>query len=200
MSAVTVRRHDGTSTALSRTPTPCSRPTAILGRLVSPLRLLRVGSMAAALALLPACGVSGLSFVQDERVDIVRPEDRSTVDLPLRIDWTVEDFAVGRGEGSFGVFVDRAPQPSGKTLGWLFRGDPACRGSGSRLCSTASFLGQRNVFRTTRSDFTVEQVNRLSGSQAGRQFHEATIVLLDERGERVGEGSWSVQFEIEGES
>jgi hypothetical protein len=194
-----VRRHDPRTIALSGTPTPSSRPTAILGRLVAPLRLVRVGLAAASLALVPACGVSGLSFVQDDRVDIVRPEDRSTVDLPLRIDWSVEDFAVGRGKGSFGVFVDRTPQPSGKTQAWLFRGDPSCRGTGARLCSTAAFLGQRNVFRTTRSDFTIEQVNRLSGAQAGRQFHEATIVLLDEDGERVGEGAWSVQFEVDGE-
>lgn len=159
----------------------------------------RIALLAVLIAVFPACGVSGLSFVQDERVDIVRPEDRAEVRLPLRLDWTVEDFAVGPGEGSFGVFVDRAPQPSGKTLGWLFRGDPSCKGTDNRLCSTTAFLAQRNVFRTTRTDFTIEQVNRLSGSQTGRQMHEATIVLLDEGGERVGEGAWSVQFEVEGE-
>ena len=50
---------------------------------------------------------------------------------------------------------------------------------------------------TTATSFTVEHVNRLSGSQSGRQLHEVTVVLLDARGQRVGEGAWSVQFEVE---
>jgi hypothetical protein len=159
---------------------------------------LRVAVTLLAVAVLPACGVSGLSFVQDDRVDIIRPNDRDTIDLPLRVDWTAKDFPVGPGQGSFGVFIDRSPQPSGKTLAWIFRGDDACRGRGN-LCASEEFLSQRNVFRTTRSDFTVEQVTKLSGSQSGRLLHELTIVLLDEQGERVGEGAWSVQFEVRGE-
>jgi hypothetical protein len=148
------------------------------------------------LAVLPACGVHGLSFVQDDRVDIVRPDDRSEVALPVRVGWTVQDFAVGPGKGSFGVFVDRTPQRPGKTLAWLFRGDSSCKGTSARLCTTPQFLAQRNVFRTANRSFTVEQVSRLSGTQAGRQFHEVTVVLLDEAGRRSGEGAWSVQFEV----
>ena len=159
--------------------------------------MIRLALVAAVLAALPACGVGGLSFVQDERVDIVGPKDRSEVRLPVTVDWTVEDFAVGRGAGSFGVFVDRAPQPSGKTLAWLFRGDPGCKGTGATLCRTPAFLAQRSVHRTTRTAFTVDQVARLSGSQAGRELHEVTVVLLDAEGKRVGEGAWSVQFEVE---
>jgi hypothetical protein len=170
---------------------------AILGRLVARPRLLRTVVVAVVLAVAPACGVSGLSFVQDDRVDIIRPEDRSEVRLPVSVRWTVEDFEVGPGQGSFGVFVDRAPPPSGKTLAWLFRGDSGCKGSAARVCATPEFLGQRNVFETTRTAFTVEQVNQLTGSQAGRQLHEVTVVLLDRSGRRVGEGAWSVQFEVQ---
>jgi hypothetical protein len=146
-----------------------------------------------------ACGVHGLSFVQDKRVEVVRPKDRSKVRIPLTVRWTVKDFPVGQGAGSFGVFVDRAPQPSGRTLAWPFRGDSGCKGSAAAACGTPDFLAQRNVFRTADTNFTVDQVTRLTGSQAGRPLHEVTIVLLDAAGKRVGEGAWSVQFEVKGE-
>jgi hypothetical protein len=157
----------------------------------------RLALLTAVLAVLPACGLHGLSFVQDERVDIVRPHDRAKVTLPIRVEWTARNFAVGPGRGSFAVFVDRTPQRAGKTLSWTFRGDDACKGTSAKLCSTPQFLNQRNVFQTTRSSFTVAQVSRLSGAQSGRQFHEVTIVLLDEAGRRSGEGAWSVQFEVD---
>lgn len=163
----------------------CRLPTRVLISLI-------------ALALsLTACGVNGLSFVQDERVDIVRPGDRDEVQVPVTIEWTVKDFAVGPGAGSFGVFVDRAPQRSGKTLSWLFRGDDSCKGAdGEKLCATPEFLAQRNVFQTSDTEFTIEIVPKLTGNERRREFHEATIVLLDEQGRRIGEGAWSVQFEV----
>lgn len=191
-----VRADEGTGARLCGRPTPRRGGVAILGPLVAPARLVRLTLVAVVLAALPACGVSGLSFVQDDRVDIVRPEDRSTQKLPVRVAWTVKDFESGPGKGSFGVFVDRAPQRAGKRLAWLFRGDPSCRNN-ETVCSTVDFLAQRNVFRTTAPRFTVEQVNRLTGASAGRQLHEVTVVLLDEQGRRVGEGAWSVQFEVE---
>jgi hypothetical protein len=94
------------------------------------------------------------------------------------------------------VLVDRTPPRPGKTLSWLFRGDAACKGTSAPLCSKPEFLAQRNVFQTTARSHTIAQVNRLAGTQAGRQFHEVTIVLLDESGRRVGEGAWSAQFEV----
>ena len=146
-----------------------------------------------------ACGVQGLSFVQDKRVDIVRPSDRSKVHLPVKVQWTVKDFPVGAGGGSFGVFVDRAPQPSGRPLAWVVRDEPGCKGSGAATCTTPEFLAQRNIFRTTDRSFTVEQVPRLTGSEYERELHEVTVVLLDAHGVRDGEGAWSVQFQVKGQ-
>jgi hypothetical protein len=152
-----------------------------------------LGAALTALVIAQGCGVRGLSFVQDDRVDIVRPDDRAKVDLPVRIDWTVKDFT-----GSFGVLVDQAPPRAGKTLAWLFRGSDTCRGvEGKRLCATDEFLSQRNAFHTTDTEFTIEQVPQLTGNDRRREFHEVTVILLDEDGKRVGEGAWSVQFEVE---
>jgi hypothetical protein len=174
------------------------RLAAILGDLVARARL-RVAVTALVLLALPTCGVHGLSFVQDKRVDILQPHERSQVRVPFTVDWKVKDFAVGPGQGSFGIFIDREPTRSGKTLEWVFRGDDSCRGStGKELCRTTDFLAQRNVFRTTDTSFTVEQVPRLTGNERRRQFHEVTVVLLDPTGRRVGEGAWSRQVEVKG--
>jgi hypothetical protein len=172
----------------------------ILGTLVCArsARLSLVASLAVAASALTACGASGLSFVQDKRVEIVRPHDRSKVTLPVKVAWTVKDFAVGDGQGAFGVFVDRAPQPSGQTLAWLFRGDRSCKGTGAPLCAKPQFLAQHSVYSTTERTFTVEQVIRLAGNQTNRH-HEVTVVLLDAGGKRVGEGAWSVQFKVRGD-
>ena len=154
---------------------------------------------AGALVLLTACGVSGLSFKQDKRVDIVRPRDRAEVRLPITVAWTVKDFSVGPGEGSFAVLIDREPPRPGKTLPWLFRGNDSCKGvEGKALCATTEFLEQRNVFQTTETSFTVRQVNKLTGNEKRRQFHEVIVVLLDAQGRRVGEGAWSVQVDVKG--
>lgn len=151
-------------------------------------------------AVAPACGVSGLSFVKDNRVDIVRPEDRADVRLPVTVDWTVEDFAVGPGKGSFGVFVDRAPQKSGERLSWVFRGDDACKGSeGRSFCSSDDFLNERFVFETTDTAITLDRIPDRTGDDRRREFHEVTVILMDEDGRRVGEGAWAVQFAIEDE-
>ena len=156
--------------------------------------------LAAAVLALPACGVNGLSFKEDERVDIVRPKDRDEVEVPVTVEWTVEDFAAGE-EGSFGILLDRAPQRPGKTLGWIFRGDDSCDGpTGEQLCESEEFLQQRNVFQTTDTEFTFDLVPKLTGNDRRREFHEVTIVLLDEAGKRIGEGAWSIQFELKDES
>jgi hypothetical protein len=114
----------------------------------------------------------------------------------VTVRWSVKDFAVGPGAGSFGVLVDRAPQPSGEPLAWLVRGEAGCKGAGAATCTRPEFLAQNNIFQTNDTSFRVDQVNRLTGSQAGRQFHEVTVVLLDANGSRVGEGAWPVQFEV----
>ena len=195
-----MRAHDSRTVRLFNRPRSHDAVTARLDALVPRVRPICLALVALALLALPACGVNGLSFVQDDRVEIIRPDDRAEVDLPLRVAWTVEDFPVGPGKGSFGVLVDRAPQRPGETLGWIFRGDVACKGTSAPLCSRPQFLAQRNVFRTTARSVTIEQVARLVGNQAGRQFHEVTVVLLDEAGRRVGEGAWSAQFEVRDDS
>jgi hypothetical protein len=146
----------------------------------------------ASLAPAGGCSLSGLNFREDDRVDIVRPEDRQEVTLPVTIEWTVRDF-----DGSFAVFVDRAPPPPGRTVAWLFRNDDGCVAASG--CPDAAYLRSRGIHLTEATQVVVEGVPRLAGDDV-RERHRATVVLLDERGERSGESAFSVEFEVEREA
>lgn len=151
-------------------------------------------SIVVALALVTSgCGVSGLAFREDDRLSFVTPKDRSKVMLPLTVRWEVERFDVGSGAGSFAVFVDRAPQPPGKTLAWLARNDDSCRAADG--CPDEPWFTERDVFPTTDFELTLERLPTRSDDR--REWHEVTVVLLDEEGRRVGETGWTLEFQVE---
>jgi len=139
-------------------------------------------------ALLPACGIHGLNLTQDERVSIVSPKDRSTVDLPLTVRWTAHDF-----DGTYAVFVDRSPLPPGRTLEWLARNDDVCRQT--KGCPDSTWFSERNVLRTAETAVTIDRLPD-STRDNRRDRHEVTVVLLDRAGRRVGESAFRVEFEV----
>jgi hypothetical protein len=151
-------------------------------------RLLTVAVLAAAL---PSCGVSGLSFVQDHRVSILSPDDRAEVTLPVTIDWEAKDF-----DGTYAVFVDRAPVPGGKTLEWLARNDDYCKDTPG--CPDEQWFVDRNVYVTDKTQLTLERLPELNRDEQ-RETHEVTIVLLDRDGRRVGESAFGVELRVAGE-
>ena len=154
--------------------------------------------------LASGCGVSGLNFKDDRRLSFVTPGDRAEVRLPVTIKWTVRDFDVTgpdgserRDAGSFGVYIDRAPQPPGEGQRWLIRNDPLCK-SDPDSCGMKEFLEQRDIYTTSASTFVIERLPLPSGNAARRrEFHEVTIVLLNGRGERIGESAFVRQFEVD---
>src|SRR3954467_5238111 len=90
-----------------------------------------VAGLAAACAiLLTGCVPQGLAFRVDNRLAITSPKDGAEVTVPLTVTWTIRDFTVDKSApagakdtGYFAVFVDRAPQPPGKSLAWIARKD-----------------------------------------------------------------------------
>ena len=130
------------------------------------MRLLLVATVALA-ATGSACAPDGLAFRVDERVTIQSPEDRDIVTLPLTIEWDVEDF-----DGTFAVFVDRAPIGPGDELP-----EPLPRG----------------IYATDDTELVVETLP----SDDGDDRHKATIVLIDDEGRRAGESAFDVEFEVE---
>jgi hypothetical protein len=130
------------------------------------VRTLIVAALVAATA--SACVSDGLAFRIDERVTIVAPEEREQVTLPLTIDWEVEDF-----DGTFAVFVDRAPIAPGDPL-------PDDLPTG--------------VFATDDTEVVLES---LPATSADDEVHVATIVLVGRDGRRAGESAFDVKFEVE---
>ena len=147
-------------------------------------------ALVAAIALMGSgCSFSGLNFVQDKRVSILAPGDRAKVALPVTIRWDVRDF-----DGTFAVFVDRAPVPPGRSIESLAEDDDLCASQPD--CPTLQWFHDRYVYPTADTSLMLEEVPELSDDQ-GRVFHEATVVLIGRDGRRVGESAFTVQFEVE---
>jgi len=137
------------------------------------------------------CAVTGVAYRTDDRLTFVTPEDRADVTLPVTVRWEVKDFSVPT-DGSFAVFVDRAPQPRGKPLRWLARDDDGCREENG--CPDAAWYAERNVYPTTELGITLDQLPARADDR--REFHEVTVVLLDPDQRRIAETGWSIEFEV----
>lgn len=162
-----------------------------------------IGLVAAILLVLVAsgCQVEGLAFKRDERVEIVAPGYRETVSQPVTIDWDVTDETLAAQVGDdiqFGVFVDVDPQPPGASLDYFGRDDPRCRNTPG--CPDTEYLTDRGIHTTTETEITFDRLPIAPGvdlERGQRDFHEVTVVLLNEDGGRLGESAWWIIFEID---
>lgn len=152
-----------------------------------------VGVIAVAVAVvLPGCTREGLAFREDERVEIVAPGDRDTVALPVRVAWATSGLP---RNSRFAVFVDATPQPPGETLDWIARDDDACAARPD--CPDERYLAERYIQVTENPSVDIALVPVRNADRRFRDFHEVTVVLLDDEGRRQGEASWSVQFRVD---
>lgn len=162
---------------------------------------LRVGLATCALAALTGCGLSNLAFVADHRLHFVQPVSRSLVTAPVTLRWSIRDFTVvgphqgppSSRAGYFAIFVDRAPIRPGQTVAAIAHGDRSCTRTPG--CPDAQYLADRQVYVTNQTSFTLDQVAPFRSRQK-TQTHEATIILLDSSGRRIGESVWYRDFRI----
>lgn len=149
-----------------------------------------------------ACVPQGLSFRVDERLTIESPTDRSTVGLPVAVEWRVDDFMVVEpgtrqptdDEGYFGVFVDKAPVPPGKPLSWVARKDESCRPAEG--CPDEEYLESRGIYATTDTRIVLDDIARIRVDEDETDWHTVTIVFLDTAGFRIGESAFQVDFHL----
>ncbi len=151
---------------------------------------------------LTACVPQGLAFRTDQRLTFVVPQDRSTVSLPVTIDWDIRDFKVvdpgqqvAEDEGYFAVFVDRAPMPPGEPLSWIARKDTDCRPADG--CPDQEYLNTRGVYTTTETELVLEELPRTTDQEGRKERHRVVVVLLDAGGKRIGESAFEVVFELD---
>ena len=130
------------------------------------------------LACLSACG-QGLLFRNDHRVVITNPKNNATVGEPLEIQWKARDFVPGRN-GQFAVFVDRDPMPPGKGIDYF----PVLTRS-------------QGIFLLSENHLKIDVFTRRTGVDPAEQdHHDATVVLLDTSGHRIGESGGFVEFKV----
>jgi hypothetical protein len=151
---------------------------------------------------LSACVPDGLAFRTDERLTILEPEDRSTVSLPVTIDWDIRDFEIvepggepAQDEGYFAVFVDRSPMPPGEDLRWVARDDNSCRAADG--CPDEEYLAARGIYTTTETEITLEQLPRTTDREDRKERHRVVVVLLNAQGDRIGESAFEVAFDVD---
>lgn len=153
-------------------------------------------------AVVLAAGCGDIELERDGRVGFLAPPERARVELPLVLRWSVErqDFRATGFDGSrsgrrgvFAVFVDSAPMRPGQHLDSLADRDRSCRASPG--CPDTAWLAEHGVYLTTRPQLVLRGLPADSGRRApaGRR-HQATLVLLDGRGVRTGEGAWIRSF------
>lgn len=165
------------------------RPRGHRMQRLSPVRVLAVLLL---FAVSPACRVSDLAFRQDNRLEIVAPEDRSTTSYPVTVRWVMHDRT---DVDSFVVVVDGSPQPPGAGLDDFFKRDSSCRGASMRLCLQPDRLAERGLYQTKRTQITFPILPSVPGvAKSEENRHEVTIGLLDASGRRINESSWTVSF------
>lgn len=155
-------------------------------------------------ALSAGCSAAdGLVFRQDRRVALESPEYREVVDLPVTLDWTVDDgLAAALADPSappegFAVLIDVDPQPPGEPLRYFARDDDTCRADDG--CPDLGYLAARGIHVTRDTSFTIERLLPAPGvdvDRGDRDIHEVTLVLLDADGIRLGESAWTFTFEV----
>ena len=153
-------------------------------------------------ASLTGCVPQGLAFKIDERLSFTSPEDRATVELPVKLDWEIRDFEVvepgtevREDEGYFAVFVDASPMPPNKPLSWIARKDNSCRESDG--CPDEEYLNSRGIYTTTETELVLDQLPRTSNDEDRKERHRAIVVLLNGAGERIGESAFEIAFDLE---
>jgi hypothetical protein len=154
----------------------------------------------AVVVLAPGC--SDVELERDGRVRFLAPPEGARVELPLVMRWSVEpehfratgfDGSRSGRRGLFAVFVDSAPMRPGQHLDSLADRDRTCRASPG--CPDRAWLTEHGIYLATRPELVLRGVPTGSGRRVpGGRRHQATLVLLDGRGVRTGEGAWIRSF------
>jgi hypothetical protein len=149
----------------------------------------------AALLGLGGCGGVDRAFRQEDAVRITAPHSSAPSALPVTVTWSAGASPDAR---RYAVFVDRAPMPPGKTLGWLARGDDACRSTPT--CPDEAWLNDHAVYTASKPSLVVRAVpsSVLGDRSRSDGGHRLVLVELDGAGRRINEQVATRLFFVEG--
>ena len=141
------------------------------------LRRVRTALAAVAvLSTLPGCA-DGLSFRNNRALQITAPLDGELVSEPLLVEWSMKPRP--SSVKGYLVFVDRAPQPPGKTIEH-FKID-----------------NRSNIYDATESSVEIPALEqKTDGPSSRRNQHRIVVIPLDGQGRRIGENSAHVEIDV----
>ena len=145
-----------------------------------------------------ACDVSRLQFTTDHRLTFQAPASRAKVQIPFTLAWSMKGFTPTGLDGStddrrgvFAVFVDRAPMPVGKDITWIGHGDLSCKRD--PRCPDTEYLAAKGVYITRDTSLTIDTLPQ-PHQGIGDEEHFVNVVLLNGKGQRIGETGWYREF------
>jgi hypothetical protein len=163
-----------------------------------------LAGLLAVLFLTASCSIQGLNFREDKRVTITSPRERAQVRFPFTVEWNVNGFQItgpdrrdSQNSGYFGFFLDRTPQPPGKPFAWLVKDDRNCQLRPG--CPDNLYFQNLGIHSTTKTSLTINSIidpDPLNINVERREFHRVVIILMNGRGERIGESAFRVEFEV----
>ena len=146
----------------------------------------------AILVLATGCRFQGIDLMEDTRLTIISPANRATVSPPLEVRWTARDIPTGN---RFLVIFDGSPPPPGSGLDWFARNDNLCRATPG--CPDERYLTNNHIYVTPNVSLTIQALAPDEDAPPSRRDrHNVTVVLIDERGRRIGETSAFVEFTV----
>jgi hypothetical protein len=140
-------------------------------------RTLLLVALAATAVLVSAGCTSGLAFRANDDLQITSPVENDVVSVPVDVAWTMEPRP--SNVAGFAVYVDRNPQPPGKTIEY-FRDDNRSR-----------------IYLTKEPTVQITAIEPRNGvARRIENDHELVVVALDSDGRRIGETVARVKFEV----
>lgn len=148
-------------------------------------------TLALAAALLTGCQPTRVELRADPDFRIVAPTPRASVTPPVRLRWAPPSPDLPAT--AYGVFVDLAPQPPGRTLEHFSRRFPLCfEPRRDDRC-----LADHGIHVVRRTSVELPGVARREAAPRGYEdVHEASVVPLDGHTRRLGERVAHVQFTL----
>jgi hypothetical protein len=151
----------------------------------------------AGLVVLAACSANGLAFKADTAVKLLDPTNGGHVGMPFTLRWKVNDQTLQQqlagGQRQLAIFFDRPPMRAGETFHAV--ADKQCRQTPG--CPDAAYLSSRSIFVTNAAGaFPVTNLPDNRTSHKHTDEHDVTIVVVDAKGQRQGEGAYQAEFAI----
>jgi hypothetical protein len=157
--------------------------------------------LVASVLLLASCGLAEvqvpISFEVDRDLKFLEPDDTERVSLPVTVAWKAGDDAL-EGGNRFALFLDKNPVGPRDVVRVRLCGErekePPVAGQNRRRC--VADLG-KHIWLTRDTELVLDCIKPKEGAgDRVRNRHTLSVIIVDERNQRVGQAGITRTFEI----